>query len=78
MQPTRPATVAPPTPQGLESHPAGADFTTTGSSTDAPPTGSIVADERLRFEFVCYPADSGDRAPITVTSAKIRGPYWEA
>ncbi|MET9354466.1 hypothetical protein ABZY14_15990 [Streptomyces sp. NPDC006617] len=41
-------------------------------------SGSIVADERLRFECVYYPPDSGDEASITVTSAKVRGLYWEA
>ncbi|MGX1513833.1 hypothetical protein RKD44_005121 [Streptomyces collinus] len=40
-------------------------------------SGSIVADERLRFEFIYYPPDSDDQAAVTVTSAKVRGLYWE-
>lgn len=53
-----------------------------GTSGDSFPdfgnSGSIVATERLRFEFVYYPPDSGDETPVTVTSAKVRGLYWEA
>ncbi|TDT41061.1 N-acetylmuramoyl-L-alanine amidase [Streptomyces sp. BK208] len=51
---------------------------TEGSSfPDFGNSGSIAANERLRFECVYYPADAADRAPITVTSAKVRGLYWE-
>ncbi|MGX1030598.1 hypothetical protein RKD38_005279 [Streptomyces ambofaciens] len=51
---------------------------TDGSSfLDFGNSGSIVADERLRFEFIYYPPDSGDQAPISVTGAKVRGLYWE-
>ncbi len=48
-----------------------------GSFPDFGNSGSIVANERLRFECVYYPPDSGDEAPVTVTSVKVRGLYWE-
>ncbi len=52
---------------------------TDGSSfADFHNSGSIVADERLRFEFMYYPADSADQQPITITAAYVRGLYWEA
>ncbi|MFD4258253.1 N-acetylmuramoyl-L-alanine amidase [Streptomyces sp. NPDC058534] len=41
-------------------------------------SGSIVANERLRFEFIYYPADSSDQTPIEVGDVKVRGLYWEA
>lgn len=48
-----------------------------GSFPDFGNSGSIVADERLRFECIYYPPDAGDDAPVTVTSVKVRGLYWE-
>ncbi|MFI0576126.1 N-acetylmuramoyl-L-alanine amidase [Streptomyces tendae] len=52
---------------------------TDGSSfPDFGNSGSIVANERVRFEFIYYPADSSDQTRITVTDAKVRGLYWEA
>jgi hypothetical protein len=48
-----------------------------GSFPDFGHSGSIAAGERLRFEFVHYPPDSGDQTPITVTGVQVRGLYWE-
>lgn len=52
---------------------------TDGSSfPDFGNSGSIVANERVRFEFIYYPADPRDETPIRVTEATVRGLYWEA
>ncbi|KOT93245.1 MULTISPECIES: N-acetylmuramoyl-L-alanine amidase [unclassified Streptomyces] len=52
--------------------------TTGGSYPDFGNSGSVVANERVRFEFAYYPPDAGDQTPVTITSAKVRGLYWEA
>lgn len=52
---------------------------TDGSSfPDFGNSGSIVPAERVRFEFIYYPADPRDETPIRVTDATVRGLYWKA
>lgn len=52
--------------------------TTAGASfVDFPHLGSIVADERLRFEVTYGPAVAGDTAPAVLASATARGLYWK-
>ncbi|WP_233646841.1 peptidoglycan recognition protein family protein [Streptomyces sp. BSE6.1] len=38
--------------------------------------GSIVATEKVRLEVAYYPAKADDDAPITISSAYVRGLYW--
>jgi len=39
-------------------------------------SGSIGREERLRFEAVYYPADPKDTEPVTITTSRLRGLYW--
>ncbi|CAL9595849.1 N-acetylmuramoyl-L-alanine amidase [Streptomyces sp. enrichment culture] len=39
--------------------------------------GSIVANEKVRLEVIYYPAKAGDKKPITITTAYVRGLYWK-
>ncbi|MFJ9671306.1 N-acetylmuramoyl-L-alanine amidase [Streptomyces sp. NPDC101221] len=40
-------------------------------------SGSVVNTEKVRFEFIYYPADSDDQKSITITTAYCRGLYWK-